>query len=116
MLKIPPAITGHCFPGGYAMTETMRPASLIVIGHNTGGGPVMPRVPLMLTGPAGPSAPQGPGTGKVSGAGWTSPGQDRSGLWLRNAAAGLCVLTAAAAAVSFTASTGWSTQLATCRW
>ena len=103
MLKIPPAITGHCFPGGYAMTETMRPASLIVIGHNPGGGPVMPRVPLMLTGPAGPSAPHGPGTGKVSGPGWTGPGQDRSALWLRNAAAGLCVLAAAAAAVSFTA-------------
>ena len=103
MLKIPPAITGHCFPGGHAMTETMRPASLIVIGHNPGGGPVMPRVPLMLTGPAGPSAPQGPVAGKVSGTGWTSPGQDRSGLWLRNAAAGLCVLAAAAAAVSFTA-------------
>ena len=103
MLKIPPAITGHCFPSGHAMTETMRPASLIVIGHNPGGGPVMPRVPLVLTGPAGPSAPQGPGTGKVSGTGWTGPGQDRSGLWLRNAAAGLCVLAAAAAAVSFTA-------------
>src|SRR6266700_6624572 len=103
MLKIPPAITGHCFPGGHAMTETMRPASLIVIGHNPGGGPVMPRVPLMPTGPAGPSAPQGPVAGKVSGTGWTSPGQDRSGLWLRNAAAGLCVLAAAAAAVSFTA-------------
>ena len=103
MLKIPPAITGHCFPGGYAMTETMRPASLIVIGHNPGGGPVMPRVPLVLTGPAGPSAPRGPVAGNVSGAGWNDPGQDRSGLWLRNAAAGLCVLAAAAAAVSFTA-------------
>ena len=32
-----------------------------------------------------------------------APGSDRSGLWLRNAAAGLCVLAAAAAAVSFTA-------------
>jgi hypothetical protein len=31
------------------------------------------------------------------------PGQDRSGRWLRNAAAGLCVLAAAAAVVSFTA-------------
>src|SRR6266581_1402509 len=103
MLKIPPAITGHCFPGGHAMTETMRPASLIVIGHNPGGGPMMPRVPLMLTGPAGPSAPQGPVAGKVSGAGWSDPGQDRSGLWLRNAAAGLCLLAAAAATVSFTA-------------
>ena len=31
------------------------------------------------------------------------PAPDRSGLWLRNAAVGLCVLAAAAAAVSFTA-------------
>ena len=31
------------------------------------------------------------------------PVTDRSGLWLRNAAAGLCILAAAAAAVSFTA-------------
>jgi len=30
-------------------------------------------------------------------------GRDRSGLWLRNAAAGLCLLAAAAATVSFTA-------------
>jgi Protein of unknown function (DUF2637) len=103
MLEIPPAITGHCFPGGHAMTETMRPASLIVIGHNPGGGPVMPRVPLMLTGPAGPSAPQGPVVGKVSGPELVGRGQDRSGVWLRNAAAGLCVLAAAGAAVSFTA-------------
>ena len=35
--------------------------------------------------------------------GRTVPGPDRSGLWLRNAAAGLCVLAAAAAAVSFIA-------------
>jgi len=98
MLKIPPAITGHYFPGGHLTTETMRPASLILISRNPGGGLVMPRVPLMLTGPAGPSAPQGPGTGKVSGAGWPGPGQDRSGPWLRTAAAGLCVLAAAAAA------------------
>jgi hypothetical protein len=35
--------------------------------------------------------------------GWARPGKNRSGLWLRNAAAGLCVLAAAAAAVSFTA-------------
>jgi hypothetical protein len=33
----------------------------------------------------------------------TTAARDRSGLWLRNAAAGLCVLSAAAAAVSFTA-------------
>ena len=103
MLKIPPEITGHCFPSSHVTTETMRPASLIVIGHNPGSGPVMPRVPLMLTGPAGPSAPQGPVVGKVSGPELAGRGQDRSGVWLRNAAAGLCVLAAAAAAVSFTA-------------
>ena len=34
---------------------------------------------------------------------WPSPAKTASGLWLRNAAAGLCVLAAAAAAVSFTA-------------
>ena len=94
------------FPGrsnGAAVTEIIRPASPILISHNHGGGPVMPRVLLVLTGPAGPSVPHGPGTGKVSGAGWNDPGRDRSALWLRNAAAGLCVLAAAAAAVSFTA-------------
>ena len=63
----------------------------------------MPGVLLVLTGPSGPSVPHDPGTGKISGAGWNDPGQDRSGLWLRNAAAGLCVLAAAAAVVSFTA-------------
>jgi hypothetical protein len=35
--------------------------------------------------------------------GSAASGRDRSGLWLRNAAAGLCVLAAAAATVSFTA-------------
>jgi hypothetical protein len=42
---------------GHAMTEIMRPASPILIGHNPGGRPVMPRVPLVLTGPARPSVP-----------------------------------------------------------
>ena len=105
MLNIPPAITGNCFPSGHAMTEIMHPASPIWIDDNPGSRPVMSRFPLVLTGPARPSVPQGPGTGKISGAGlgWAGSGQDRSGLWLRNAAAGLCVLAAAAAAVSFTA-------------
>jgi hypothetical protein len=59
----------------------------------------------MLTGPAGSSIPQVHTTGKLCGVrlGWAGPDQDGSGLWLRNAAAGLCVLAAAAAAVSFTA-------------
>src|SRR5947207_3199050 len=71
---------------GSAVTEIMRPASPILIRHNPGNCFVIPRVLLVLTGPSGPSVPQGPGTGKVSGAGWNDPGQDRSGLWLRNAA------------------------------
>ena len=103
MLEIPPSITGHCFPNGHATTETMRPASPILVSHNPGAGPVMPRVSLVLTGPVGPSVPHVRSTGNASGAGWPGPGQDRSGLWLRNAAAGLCILAAAAAAVSFTA-------------
>ena len=60
----------------------------------TGGAVALaPVVPLTLTGHArGTGTPPGP-----------RPAPDRSGLWLRNAAAGLCVLAAAAAAVSFTA-------------
>jgi hypothetical protein len=44
-------------------------------------------------------------TGELADArpGWARPGKDRSRLWLRNAAAGLCVLATAAAAVSFSA-------------
>ena len=52
-----------------------------------------PVVPLTLT-----AHTRGTGTPPSS-----RPAPDRSGLWLRNAAAGLCVLAAAAAAVSFTA-------------
>jgi len=87
------------------MTEIMRPASLIWIGHKPGGHSAVPCIPLALTGPAGPSVPRVRGTGTVSGAGpgWAGRGQDRSGRWLRNAAAGLWLLAAAAAAVSFTA-------------
>src|SRR6266487_2363360 len=90
---------------GHAMTEIMHPASLIWIGNKPGGHSAVPCILLALTGPAGPSVPRVRGTGTVSGAGpgWAGRGRDRSGLWLRNAAAGLCVLAAAAAAVSFTA-------------
>ena len=60
----------------------------------TGGALALaPVVPLTLTAHTrGTSTPPNP-----------RPAPDRSGLWLRNAAAGLCVLAAAAAAVSFTA-------------
>jgi hypothetical protein len=61
------------------------------------GYPAASGLLLIKSGPAAPA----PGSGRQS-----SPPRsfrDRSGLWLRNAAAGLCVLAAAAAAVSFTA-------------
>jgi len=64
--------------------------------------------PVLATGGAAGLAPvlplalaaHGRGTGTPPS---SRPVSDRSGLWLRNAAAGLCVLAAAAAAVSFTA-------------
>ena len=58
-----------------------------------GAAALAPVIPLTLTALA-----HGTGTPPSS-----RPTPDRSGLWLRNAAAGLCVLAAAAAAVSFTA-------------
>ena len=60
---------------------------------------------LTLTSPPAPAATSVRDGGQAAGTrrGWADPGQDHSGLWLRNAAAGLCVLAAAAAAVSFTA-------------
>ena len=59
-----------------------------------------PAIPL-----ARPTLAYASDTGNVTSLrpGRAHPGQDRSGRWLRNAAAGLCVLAAAAAAVSFTA-------------
>ena len=58
-----------------------------------GAAALAPVIPLTLTALA-----RGTSTSSSS---WTAT--DRSGLWLRNAAAGLCLLAAAAAAVSFTA-------------
>ena len=61
-------------------------------GHRPASG-----LMVIMAGPVTP--PPGPGSQPVPPR-WS---RDRSGLWLRNAAAGLCVLAAAAAAVSFTA-------------
>jgi hypothetical protein len=66
----------------------------------------MPAHPALATGGAVALAPVLPLTAHTRGIGASpapGPAPDRSGLWLRNAAAGLCVLAAAAAAVSFTA-------------
>jgi len=66
-------------------------------GRDTTGHPPASGLLLIMAGPAAPAP--GPGS-QPAPPGWP---KDRSGLWLRNAAAGLCVLAAAAAAVSFTA-------------
>jgi len=69
-------------------------------GHDPGGRPItlcIPLAPLPAAAVAQASRPAGAQPG------WAGSGKDRSGLWLRNAGAGLCVLAAAAAAVSFTA-------------
>jgi hypothetical protein len=62
-------------------------------------------LPVALTSPAEWFVASTRITGPLADArpGWAGPGKDRSGLWLRNATAGLCVLAAAAATVSFTA-------------
>jgi hypothetical protein len=61
------------------------------------GHPATPGLLVIMAGPAAPA----PGPGRQP-APPRRP-EDQSGLWLRHAAAGLCVLAAAAAAVSFTA-------------
>jgi hypothetical protein len=66
-------------------------------GQDMTGRPLTAGLVLIMSRPAAP--PSGHSSQPVPPR-W--PG-DRSGLWLRNAAAGLCVLAAAAAAVSFTA-------------
>jgi hypothetical protein len=62
---------------------------------------VKPAFPLALSGALGPAPAHTRDTMIIPRP--AVPGHDDSGLWLRNAAAGLCVLAAAAAAVSFTA-------------
>jgi hypothetical protein len=76
-----PAVT---FPGGGTGRDMTghRPASGLLV--------IMARPVVPTPGPGSQPVPPR----------WS---RDRSGLWLRNAAAGLCVLAAAAAAVSFTA-------------
>ena len=73
--------------------------------RNPGAHPTTPCSPLTLTSPPPLSAASLRDHGKATSVrpAQTEPGKDLSGLWLRNAAAGLCVLAAAAATVSFTA-------------
>ena len=65
----------------------------------------MPCILLALPNPALSFMAAAPDTGKRTGdrPRWSASGRDHSGIWLRNAATGLCLLAAAAAVVSFTA-------------
>jgi hypothetical protein len=65
----------------------------------------MPCILLTLPNPVLPFMAAAPDAGKLIGdlPRWNAPGRDHSRIWLRNAAAGLCLLAAAAAVVSFTA-------------
>jgi hypothetical protein len=70
-------------------------------GQHITGYTVMPGPRLALSRPAALALASAPGHGsQPAPPRWP---EDRSGLWLRNAAAGLCLLAAAAAGVSFTA-------------
>jgi len=66
-------------------------------GRDLTGGPSASGLVLIMSRPTVPATGHGRQPAPPS---WP---RDRSGLWLRNAAAGLCVLAATAAAVSFTA-------------
>ena len=70
-------------------------------GRNPGGHPMTLCLPLA---PLPAATVQQASRTASTQPGWAGQGKDHSGLWLRNAAAGLCVLAGAAAAVSFTAS------------
>ena len=61
------------------------------------GRPPAPGLLVIMSGPAAPAADAGRQPAPPQQLG------DRSGLWLRNAAGGRCLLAAAAATVSFTA-------------
>ncbi len=74
------------------------PIPLVPLPAAGAGQPPAPGPVLILTCPPGLALATRPGHGRQP-----APPDDRSGLWLRNAAAGLGVLAAAAATVSFTA-------------
>jgi hypothetical protein len=86
----------------FAELDARRPDTRLTVVARASAGVVAlaPAFPLMLSGPRVACTTANPVSGLPS---RTMPASDRSGRWLRNAAAGLCVLAAAAAAVSFTA-------------
>ena len=89
----------------YAVPVIMENHLRCLAGDEPGGRALMPRILLALPNPALSFMPAVPDPGKLTGDRRRSgaSGRDHSGIWLRNAAAGLCLLAAAAAVVSFTA-------------
>jgi hypothetical protein len=76
-----------------------------LMGDEPAGRATMPCILLALPELALPFMAAAPDPGKPAGdrPRWSASGRDHSGIWLRNAATGLCLLAAAAAVVSFTA-------------
>src|ERR1019366_5389920 len=74
-------------------------------GNELGSRSMMPRILLALPSPPLSLMAGVPDREKLTGdrPRHSAPSQDYSGIWLRNAATGLCLLAAAAAVVSFTA-------------
>src|SRR5580693_9273976 len=91
--------------GDYTLPVIMENHLRCLAGDELGGRTLMPCILLALPNPALSFMPAVPDPGKLTGdrRRWRASGRDHSGIWLRNAAAGLCLLAAAAAVVSFTA-------------
>ena len=77
----------------------------LMAGDELRGQAMMPCILITLPIPAPSLMTRSNEAGKIASGRprYDPPGQDHSGIWLRNAAAGLCLLAAAAAVVSFTA-------------
>jgi len=96
----------------HAPSRSDRPVPVIAgnylrhpAGNDFGRRAMVTCVLIALPNPAPSLMAASPQTGKITGdrPRWNPPRRDHSAIWLRNAAAGLCVLATAAAVVSFTA-------------
>src|SRR5580700_4586899 len=89
----------------YTLPVIMENHLRCLAGDELGGRALRPCILLALPNPALSFMAAVPDAGKRTGdrRRWSASGRDHSGIWLRNAAAGLCLLATAAAVVSFTA-------------
>jgi hypothetical protein len=91
--------------GNYPLSAIVESYLRRLVGNEQGGWAATPCILLAPLNLALPFMAVVPDPGKLTGdrIRWNASGQDHSGIWLRNAATGLCLLAAAAAVVSFTA-------------